>query len=454
MWNTLLAAALVAGSVGGTPGADGVGDPYFPQDGNGGYRAEHYEVKVVFDPATADFLSGDTTITARATQNLDRFNLDLEGFTVTGVTVNGVPAAKVDREGQHELVVTPRHRIPSNGAMVVRVRYEGKPVGESWHKLHSGGVSVSGEPHSATAWYPVNDHPSDKATFALTATVPSAWTVIGNGLPGPVTEHDGHRTYRWHEDHPMASYLSTMAADKFTVHNSTLPDGKPVINAYGQGTTIDPVAEQRIPEIIQFLSSRFGPYPFESTGSIVVDARSSGSLALETQTRPTYEGQFFDASAVHELAHQWFGDNVSFSDWRDGCLAECFAQYAGQLWEEHKGADLDRSYRSIVDSHRDDPAYWQVTLYDPGKDRPLDYALYDRGSLMLHALRRTVGDEKFFGTLQAFQQHFRDGNASWPQFEQFMAQRSGQDLTGFFQAWAHSSTMPAKQYLCPGSLNC
>jgi aminopeptidase N len=201
-----------------------------------------------------------------------------------------------------------------------------------------------------------------------------------------------------------------------------------------------------VPEILGFLSEKFGPYPFRSAGSIVVvDTGGEGSVALETQTRPTYDTLFYYASAVHELTHQWFGDSVSFSDWRDGCIAECFAQYAGLLWGEKDGIDPDGYYRSTVDEHKNDAKYWQVTIYDPGPSQPLDVALYDRGSLMLHALRRTVGDQIFFRTLQHWQAQHKYGNGSWPDFEKLAAQESGQDLTGFFHAWAHSSVIPPEK---------
>lgn len=445
-WQQVIAAAVTLSTI----GAPGVGDPYFPMDGNGGYRVSDYDVHVSYDPAKPDFLGGDTTVTAVATQNLSRFDLDLQGFNIGSVTVNGVKAAS-SRDGEHELVVTPTIPLVKGQHFQVRVVYSGKPVGDSWQGLRGGGVSVIGEPHSATAWYPVNDTPSNKATFHLTATVPTGWTVIGNGLPGPTTTSGGDTTFRWNENYPVVSYATTMAIDKFTVHTSKLPDGKPIINAYGTDTTYLPDSEALLPEIIQFLSSKFGPYPFDSTGSIVVSAQqASGSLALETQTRPTYDGAFFDASAVHELAHQWFGDSVSFTDWRDGCIAECFAQYAGQLWDEYKnGADLTKSYHEIVAENKDKPEFWQTKLYDPGTDQPLSPALYNKGPLMLQALRMTVGDSMFFHILQTWTSQHRYGNASWPDFEHLAAHLSGKDLTGFFQAWAHSTTIPPAQYLNP-----
>ncbi|EGG48100.1 M1 family metallopeptidase [Streptomyces griseoaurantiacus] len=457
---TALATAVAAGIVlttlpaAGASGEGGLGDPYFPEDGNSGYDVSEYDVHVHYDPAHPRYLEGDTTVEAVATQDLDVLHLDLEGFTVTGVTVNGTPARTVSREGAHELVITPARPVAKNTRFSVRVRYSGEPVGKGWHTLADGGANASEEPHSATAWYPANDHPSDKATFRLTATVPTGWTVVGNGRPGATTTERDTSTFRWYEDRPMATYLSTIAIDTFTMRTSKLSDGTPVVNAYSPGSRIDPEAEAQLPEILDFLASKFGPYPFSSAGAIVISGNDDeGPLALETQSRPTYHGSLFDLSMVHENAHQWFGNSVSFTDWRDGCLAECFAQYAGQLWDEKSGADLDEGfYAAMVEESAEDPDFWTTRLYDPGQGRELDGALYSKGSMMLHALRRTVGDDAFFGTLKRWQRDHRYGNASWPQFEALAQKVSGKDLTGFFHAWAHGTTAPPKEYLFPGSL--
>ncbi|MFC4502403.1 MULTISPECIES: M1 family metallopeptidase [Streptomyces] len=444
--------ALPASAAPATPG--GAGDPYYPEDGNSGYDVSQYDVRVNYDPARPRHLEGDTTVQALATQDLDRFHLDLEGFQVTSVTVNGTPARAVSRERAHELVITPARPLAKNTPFSVRVRYSGEPVGKGWHTLADGGANVTGEPHAATAWYPANDHPSDKATFRLTATVPTGWTVVGNGRPGDTTTDRDTTTFRWYEDRPMATFLSTVAIDRFTVRTSTLSDGTPVINAYSPEARIEPAKEAQLPEIIDFLASKFGPYPFSSAGAIVITGDDGeGPSALETQSRPTYHNGFFDASVVHENTHQWFGNSVSLSDWRDGCLAECVAQYAVQLWYEKDGYDLDETfYRSMLEESQADPEFWTTKLYDPGQGRELDGALYFKGSMMLHALRRTVGDAAFFGTLQRWQREHRYGNASWPQFEALMGKVSGKNLTGFFDAWAHGTTVPERKYLYPGSL--
>ncbi|MFB7009650.1 MULTISPECIES: M1 family metallopeptidase [unclassified Streptomyces] len=449
--------ALTALPASAAIGGPGVGDPYFPDDGNSGYDVSHYDVRIAYDPARTGHLDGDTTVTARALTGLDRFSLDLKGFTVASVTVNGTPAKAFSRDGAHELVVTPAIPVVKGTTFEVRVVYAGAPDAEGWHTLKTGGAYVSGEPHAATSWYPANDHPSDKATFALTATVPDGWTAVGNGLPGPVTAKDGRKTFRWFEDKPLATYLSTVAIDRFTVHRGKTAAGTPVITAYSPDAVIDPAAEAEQTDILDFLTAKFGPYPFSSAGAIVVGATkepTGGPLALETQSRPTYgAGMLFDASVVHENAHQWFGDSVSFKDWRDGCAAECFAQYAGQLWEEHKGADLDQDYyRSEIEDYRGDPSFWSTRLYDPGPGKELDSALYFKGSLMLHALRRTVSDEAFFRTLRTWTRDHAYGNASFRQFEALAAKVSGKDLKGFFGAWVDGTVIPPAKYLYPGSL--
>ncbi|MFH8980744.1 M1 family metallopeptidase [Streptomyces varsoviensis] len=452
--------ALSTGPASAAIGGSGVGDPYYPDDGNSGYRVSHYDVRVGYDPARTRYLDGDTTVTAKATEDLDRFSLDLKGFTVASVDIDGAPAKSFSRSGEHKLDITPGRRLAKGKKFTVRVRYAGKPVGGAWNTMKDGGAYVSGEPHSSRDWYPSNDHPSNKATFQLTATVPDGWTAIGSGLPGKTTtgeSADGKatKTFRWREDSPVATYLTAFAVDKFTVHHSKLKDGTPVIHAYSPGTE---AASQKweglLPDILDFFSSKFGPYPFSSAGGIVVSGGDGdGPGALETQTRPTYDGSMFDMSMTHEDAHQWFGDSVTVADWRNGCLNECFAQYASQLWEEHKGADIDGYfYHDTVEEQKNNPEYWGVKLYDPGKGRELDPALYDKGSLMIHALRRTVGDKAFFATLKQWTHDHRGSNATWPQFEKLAQKVSGKDLTGFFNAWVHSTKIPEKKYLYPGSL--
>jgi aminopeptidase N len=451
VWASLVAAGVaLAPALTPTPGADGIGDPAYPQDGNGGYRVSHYDVRLDYDPAKKDFATGDTTVEAVATQDLSRFDLDLAGFDVTAVTVNGTAARTVARKDEHELVITPAAPVRAGERLTVRVRYTGTP-GVYWSTADdAGAVHVFGEPHAASSWYPVNDHPSNKATFRLAVTLPdNGFAAVANGRPEPPVVHDGRKTFTYVEDAPVASYLTGLAIDRFTLHTSTLPDGTAVLDAYTAGAEGAKAQEDRLPEVMAFLTDRFGPYPFRSVGGIFYPGDDGGGF--EIQQRPVYPGGLPPkafTTIVHEVAHQWFGNSVSVSRWRDICLKECFGTYAEWLWREAKeGHDLDAEYRATVESSRADKAFWTPALAEPGSS--FYGNAYSVGPLMLHALRRTVGDDAFFRILRGWADRHRHGNASFEEFEAFAAQTSGRDLTGFFRAWAHSTTIPADQYLYP-----
>ena len=162
-----------------TPGAAGAGDPYFPLDGNGGYDAEHYLLDLQYDPTT-DVIGGSATILARATQDLSRFNLDLEGLAVHSVEVDD-RNAKWSRDGG-ELVITPNKGIRERQRFTTKIVYSGVPepivdaFGVSGFIHTDDGAMIIGEPHVADTWYPVNDHPSDKAAYTFRIKVP-AWAM-------------------------------------------------------------------------------------------------------------------------------------------------------------------------------------------------------------------------------------------------------------------------------------
>lgn len=435
-------------------GQDGAGDAYYPTDGNGGYDVTDYHVSISYDPATKN-LDGDTVVTARATADLNRFNLDLKGFQVSAVEVNDKPA-KSERAGEHELVITPAEPLPNGSTFRTRVRYAGTPerseeshLGENgWQLSRSGGAFVAGEPHAATSWYPSNDTPRDKATFKLTARVPDGWSVISNGRDEPPVSQGGWTTFTWVERNRIATYLTTVGIDKWIFERSTLPDGTPIVSAYAPGAEDKKEVESRLPEIIAFLSEKFGPYPQGAAGGIYIN--ESIGFSLEIQGRPIYAKWAELEVVVHENAHQWFGNSVSVSSWADICLNECFASYAQWMWNEAKaGKNLDEQYRTEVARATD--RLWRGKLYDMGAGQEFT-AVYTKGALALHALRRQIGEQAFDRVLHEWTARHRDGNASWPEFEQLVQEVAGKEQRAFFDAWFRGTQKPADEHLFPGSL--
>src|SRR3954452_14536549 len=247
------APSAAAQSGGYSPGAPGIGDPYFPLEGNGGYDVQHYDLTFSYDPAT-DRLDGLNKSSARATQNLSRFDLDLQQLEVKSVDVNG-QSATFTRDGQ-ELVITPAAGIPDGSTFTANVRYGGVPqtivgspivFGSPYGFIHTDdGAFMGDEPNATSTWIPLNDHPSDKATWTFRVTVPAGLQVIANGSLVKQSEAAGKSTWVWDERDPMSNYLATADVGQWEFKNGTTPGGIP------ETVAIDPTLRTSNPAAMDF----------------------------------------------------------------------------------------------------------------------------------------------------------------------------------------------------------
>ncbi|GGM49004.1 peptidase [Longimycelium tulufanense] len=437
-----------------SPTPSGLGDPYLPDDGNVGYEVQHYDIRLRYQPSS-DRLDGTTVITAVSTQELPEFSLDF-ALQASSVQVNG-SAVKFFRQQDHKLTAVLPTALAKGDHFTVAVAYADTPSqvvvdGQTaWLHTPDGALAV-GQPHIATWWFPSNDHPSNKATFDIAVTVPEGTQVLSNGVLAS-TDHqeDGWARWHWRSSFPMTTYLVFLAIGNYEINSTVLPDGKPFVTAYS--TRLGELADrakasvERTPEILSFLSERFGPYPFEAAGGVVPAEGIEDSL--ENQTRPTYRKEYFaeeeDSDIVlHENVHQWFGNAVSVQNWRNIWLNEGFANYAEWLWSEAQGQNsaqqlFDEEYASRPDS---DP-FWQVAPGDPGKDNLFHDAVYIRGAMALHQLRTTVGDDTFFAILRTWVAEKIYQNATIEEFIAVAERVSGQRLGGLFEDWLFRKAKPS-----------
>ncbi len=450
----------------GAAGSAGFGDPRYPRGGNGGYDVESYVLDLTYDPGSNTLRStAHLRATITSPEALNRFNLDLQPtMKVSAVTVNGTAASFVHKEA--ELVIKPAALLEPKSTLVVDVRYSGKPAvvrsgrrgppDGGWYRTKSGGAFVAGEPISASAWYPVNEHPGDTATFAVTATVADGWKVISNGIPLTTDLPDpgeGRSLFRWQLNQPIASYLTTIYIDKFTTVEEHLPNGTPIVSAIGPNVEGARELATQTDTVIDVLASYLGPYPFGAAGGIF-PGESSTHIDLETATRPIYSGGTVHSVdiVVHELAHQWFGNSVTLKSWSDICINECFASYAVWLWHEKvDGTDLDARWKRQMRRAVADPEFWRSPLVAMPSGEEFT-AVYDRGPLALQALRNEMGDDRFFTLLRMWPATYGGRHASFGEFEAFASRIAGRDLTPFIDAWYRGTTRPPENLRYPGNL--
>jgi aminopeptidase N len=304
------------------------------------------------------------------------------------------------------------------------------------------GAFVANEPEGASTWYPVNDHPTDKATYDITVTVPEGKTAVANGeLVRKRTRH-GWTTWDWRSDDQMASYLSTAAVGDYRLTGYRTEGGLPIIDAVDRDlpdTADDALA--RTEEMIEFFESTFGEYPFSSYGAIIDDDEDAG-YALETQTRPIYSGPPSEGTVAHELAHQWFGNSVTPARWQDIWLNEGFASYAQWLWSEETGGPTTAERFADLFATDQDSPLWTVPPGDPTATNLFAGSVYSRGAMTLEALRQKVGDQAFFTILARWYERNRDGNVVTADLVALSERVSGQDLERFFDVWIYRPTKP------------
>ncbi|MDF3043152.1 MAG: family peptidase [Thermomicrobiales bacterium] len=452
----IVAATPVAGVP--SPGAAGIGDPYYPLLGNGGYDAIHYTIDLDLDVEAGTILDATTTIDAVATQDLSTFNLDFRGPPIDAVTVDGVPADWT-RDGG-ELTITPAQPLLSGESFQTDVRYHGTPDVDEDDRFERGwwttdsSIFAVGEPAGSDVWYPVNGHPRDKATYTLAITVPEPYEVVSNGLLDSVArstrvgENPSTITYTWDNQEPTASYLVMLHAAELDVSLGEGPGGISLIEAFPPDLPAqERILFERVPEMIEVFTELFGPYPFASVGNTVF-ADTPLNAALETQGMIGYDRSAVNERTIaHEIAHHWFGNSVSLARWQDIWLNEGFARYAEILWAEAAhgpdaaAAALNRQIAGFATVSRTADSAG-VLIGDPGADHLFTEVPYAGGAVTLHELRQRLGDETFFRLLQEWAARYRYSTATTDDFIALAEEVSGEDLDAFFTDWLYTPWTP------------
>jgi aminopeptidase N len=314
------------------------------------------------------------------------------------------------------------------------------------------------EPQDARWWFPCFDEPWDKATSEIFATVPEDYDVGSNGWLESV-DHDQQnhtRTYHWVSDDQIATYLIDLIMADYAVWNDYYiagpDDSIAILNmVYAEDSTDAVYDFGNVPAMMEIFSGLFYPYPFNKYGQGTVEPFAFGGM--EHQTMSTLHRNWIqgdrsrEGGISHELAHMWWGDFVTMSDWRHIWLNEGFATYSSALFNEsfygpQRFNENMEAYRQAYLVYVD--IFGHEPLYDP------DYLFatpeYYKGAWVLHMLRGIIGDYAFFGGLHYYASLYGYGNASTWEFADAMETISGVELDWFFEEWIFGQAHPIYQY--------
>lgn len=477
--------SAVVGAAAGTQGARSAGDPFYPTLGNGGYDVQAYDLALAWSPPATPIdpgvVAGVIVIDAVATQDLSELSLDLtsSNTTVSRVTVDGTPAqAGNDLLGRKLVVVLPEPRL-TGATFSIRIAWTARPLavtktgeevplpapGDAAGVFRTtargfiadgaGGFFLAAQPNGAHTLFPANDHPIDKALFTIRLTAPAGMLGTATGIEANLTANaDGTITSVFASRHPVATHVVGIVIGRDTVRWATAASGVPI--RFVVPTDLAPIADYRlagVPDVLAWLESVVGPYPFETLG-IALTPNGVSAAILEAQTLVLMPATVLDprisactwlGAVAHETSHHWFGDLVSLTRWDEKWLSEGHARYYEWRWktehdcETRTFEDVMRDAYRVAQQARDaggPPAAPQ------GPGFAYDATIYDQGALALFALHERVGEKRFAGIETAWITRYADRSASTADFIALASDVSGMDLGSFLHAWLCGATVP------------
>jgi aminopeptidase N len=419
-----------------------------------GYDVKKYTISYDVDFGSRT-ISARTRVDAVATaEGLATVDLDFVGFSISELTVDGASGSYARVGGARVLrVALPRALAPGQ-PFAIEVAYAGQPTieGGLGFGFTQSGAATFAEPEGARLWYPCKDRPSDKAQYEGFVTVPSSYVVASNGrLVGTTAAGQGRTTYHWLETHQICTYLIDFAVSDYRVIEDSLGDLPVRHYVYPRLESAARTDLSRTPEMIATFQERLGvPYPFDKYGHALFENFGG---AMEHQSCTSYGAGLitgdnrYDLVVAHELGHQWFGDLVSPSDWREIWLNEGFATWTEYLWIEHFDPDYLPQLKADRERQFDDyeDRVGAYALYAPPASRLFGTTIYEKGGWVVAMLRDQIGDDAFFAGMRSYLEGHAYGNATTEDFRAAMEAASGRDLSAFFAEWVYGVGHPQYQ---------
>jgi aminopeptidase N len=405
-----------------------------------------------------DSIKCHATISITALKNISEFNLDLisrnntgKGMLVQSVTAGGkaVPFTHVNN------VIHIKHSINSGATTQIKIGYQGIPAdGLIISKTKYGRRSFFADnwPNRARNWLVCVDDPADKAAVEFIITAPVHYQVIGNGIQLEETNIDGNRKLtHWRETIALPTKVMAIGIADFAVNNLDSTGCVPIsswVYPEDKAKGFYDFAISR--EILPFLTKNIGPYPFSKLANVqsktIFGGLENASAIFYAESLVTGQ-RTAEPTIVHEIAHQWFGDMATEADFSHLWLSEGFATYMTLLYMEQKhGRDSLRKLlirdRTKILEFESEKSMAVVDSSVSDYMELLNANSYQKGSWILHMLRKKLGDSVFWKGIQLYYKIFAGKNAVSSDFQKIMESVSGQNLQQFFYQWLYIPGQP------------
>jgi len=417
------------------------------------HDALHYDVLLTIPPE-GKTISGEVTTRLRLSGS-GPLVMELDSvFEVRDVEINGRRVTNIERSGD---VITVPFSGRAGETITSLIRYTGAPRDGLIIRDSNGVRTVFADnwPNRAHRWFPLQDHPSDKATVTFRVAVPEGFQVIANGDPKGTTRGQGGAviwTYEMSRPIPVATMVVGVAR---MARTPMKPGGcsvrcvpveiwtYPADSSYAVDGPF-----RRAPEMIDYFTSVIGEFPYSRLSHVQSSTIFGG---MENSTAIFYDENAYrrrsvnEGTVAHETAHQWFGDAITEREWTHLWLSEGFATYFAALWAEHLGGDS--ALRAEMKGEADGIFKSQSTnrpIVDSSDNllRLLNSNNYNKGAWVLHSLRGLVGDSAFFQGIRTYYARYRDSTVMSEDFQREMERASGQDLGWYFRQALHQPGYP------------
>jgi aminopeptidase N len=413
---------------------------------------------------TSTYLSGSVSILVQVIKEpFNEFILELlDLYTIDSILVDGANTDFIHQNSEITISSHVNHEI--NSLVNIQVFYSGSANMDNSirgifnKKSIQFGKNITwtlSEPFYAKNWFPCKQVLTDKAdSVYVFATTDSNLKVGSNGILTSTVSLPGNRVrYEWKSRYPIAFYLiSISVGDYYDYSFRVKPEGSDdsiLVQNYIYNNDDYLIRNKknidRTGDLIKFFSDKFGQYPFaeEKYGHTVVPMGGG----MEHQTMTTLFNFSFELVA-HELAHQWFGDNVTCATWQDIWINEGFASYSEYLANEFLISE-DKAKLWMAEAHNLAMSEPDGSIYIPVNDiddqrRIFDSRLsYKKGAAIIHMIRWEVQDDSlFFDILREFQSLYKDSVATGMDFKILLEKKTGKSFTAFFNQWYFGEGFP------------